>query len=1249
MALTTAQIQNAYVAFFNRPADVAGLNYWSSYAGSAADLLDTFAQSAEYQDLYANLNNTQLVNAVYKNLFNHAPDVAGLNYWVAQLDSGALSIGNVAYAINKGAQGSDAAIITNKVAAAEAFTDALDTTEEIVGYASVSATGIADVRSWLNTVTSDAASVTAATGAAMDTLIADVVSGAATNPGQTFTLTTSVDNVAGTAGNDTIHGISNTNTSLTSVYPETFGGLDAVDGGAGNDTLVITNPDGTMTLDTSVSVKNVENLSLTSAQNDVTADVQAWAGLTNVTVDNRGTGAELFLDTKSNVTTVSVKGSDNDADNVITDHGSAATTADVLASVTLDAVDTDNSDWTIINSDALTSLTVKNNTGDVQVVAAAGERTLNITMDKQGADGGGVEDATATTVNITASGTKSAGVWLDTDAAKTINFAGDKSISIALGDLGGNANVVTAINSTNSAGVTITTALGNTTAFTGGDGKDTITISNANTKATAMGAGDDKVNVTGTTLGTNGTIDGGDGVDTIAFSAADAAALSALTPATTYEARISNFEKVGLGQVAAFANNTVNLANLDDISYVVSAGTAAGTGAAEVATVTFSALKSGQTVTVGGQTYTAASSMTADAVASAFSTNLNVAGYTDAYASGNTVTFTATTVGDKTNLTGSVGQPAAPAAPSTSVTTQGVTGVTGVAEVFTVTFTGFATGADTIAFNGTTITLTDGDNANLIANAVAAGTYNNWTAVSNGNGSVTFTNKATVAVTPDVATTDFVVANAGAVGQPTVSAVVTNTQGVTAVTAATEVTTMTFSALRDGQSAQVAGRIVTANGADLTATQVADAFENGVNAGNAVVSGTLTGYTVTNVTNGNATVELTAAAAGDLTDLVGTASLATAAAAPALSIVDGNTTAGGGNLTLTNMANAGTLELTGDNNGSTTVTMKDATGTADSLNLKLNGAANLAAGVVNVAGVETIAIVATDSSADDVTVTNPTAVSTLALNAAAATTITLSGNHGVDFTGSTVTKVTSLDASGVVANVNTTGLTAAQIVAANGTAGAVTFTTAVTDKDVTIKTGNGDDVIVATSVGTAAGVTAGATITTGAGADYVVGGADNDIIDTGSENDWVDSTTGADSITLGAGNDTYWLSVNTDSVLAKYDTITDFSANTYGHGTNGAANAAGANQVDATKVTGDVIDLRGVIGAVAGIEVLVVTNAADAQTFIQNTADAAAGNTGIALDSTSNLLYIDLDSNGSIDSVIKLTGVTTITTAAFEI
>ena len=46
MALTTAQIQNAYVAFFNRPADVAGLNYWMNYNGSIADLSESELEQA---------------------------------------------------------------------------------------------------------------------------------------------------------------------------------------------------------------------------------------------------------------------------------------------------------------------------------------------------------------------------------------------------------------------------------------------------------------------------------------------------------------------------------------------------------------------------------------------------------------------------------------------------------------------------------------------------------------------------------------------------------------------------------------------------------------------------------------------------------------------------------------------------------------------------------------------------------------------------------------------------------------------------------------------------------------------------------------------------------------------------------------------------------------------------------------------------------------------------------------------------
>ncbi len=51
---------------------------------------------------------------------------------------------------------------------------------------------------------------------------------------------------------------------------------------------------------------------------------------------------------------------------------------------------------------------------------------------------------------------------------------------------------------------------------------------------------------------------------------------------TTFPASFSNFEKVGIDQVTAGNTATVNLANLKNIDYVVSAGTSAATGLGEV-------------------------------------------------------------------------------------------------------------------------------------------------------------------------------------------------------------------------------------------------------------------------------------------------------------------------------------------------------------------------------------------------------------------------------------------------------------------------------------------------------------------------------------------------------------------------------------------------------------------------------------------------------------------------------------------
>ena len=75
---------------------------------------------------------------------------------------------------------------------------------------------------------------------------------------------------------------------------------------------------------------------------------------------------------------------------------------------------------------------------------------------------------------------------------------------------------------------------------------------------------------TGTTAA-SAVIDGGDGTDTLSLAAADAATLSG---AAVFEGFVSNFEKVKIG--ATGAATTVDMSNLDDISYVVTTGLGGG-------------------------------------------------------------------------------------------------------------------------------------------------------------------------------------------------------------------------------------------------------------------------------------------------------------------------------------------------------------------------------------------------------------------------------------------------------------------------------------------------------------------------------------------------------------------------------------------------------------------------------------------------------------------------------------------------
>ena len=346
-------------------------------------------------------------------------------------------------------------------------------------------------------------------------------------------------------------------------------------------------------------------------------------------------------------------------------------------------------------------------------------------------------------------------------------------------------------------------------------------------------------------------------------------------------------------------------------------------------------------------------------------------------------------------------------------------------------------------------------------------------------------------------------------------------------------------------------------------------------------------------------------------------------------VISAGVTAGG--LTLNNVISTGTVELTGIVQAASAINVKDAAvGTTDVLNIKLNGTSNLVnTAATTIASVETINITTADSSA----LSNPAAASTVLLAVADATKITVTGNHGVDFTGSTLTKVATLDASGVAG----TGTTSTAI----GTAGKVTFTTVVTASDVSITGGNGDDVFNAGSVG----ATKVATINGGAGNDTITGGLGKDVINGGDGNDTITGGAEADSLTGGAGSDTFKFAATTDSTLVNKDVINDFVANTYGQGLNGKVDENGATTTS-TQLNGDVLDFDA-ITTMTKIAVGIYTNAADATVFLQNSGTATTDVLAAALDSTTGNLYVDLNSDGTADMVIQLTGVTTLTAAAF--
>jgi hypothetical protein len=171
-------MQEVYIAYYGRPADAVGLNYWGvrlyQAGGNLDALIAAYGTSAEYTDRFGALSDGALINTLYQNMFGRDADPVGLQWYVDYRlnpyrqdwtnSHGGNSAGATEYALSRialdilnGAQGGDRSIIENKREVARYFTE-----QVVRAGLSYDGDDIAGAIAILQLVTADSSSVAAA-------------------------------------------------------------------------------------------------------------------------------------------------------------------------------------------------------------------------------------------------------------------------------------------------------------------------------------------------------------------------------------------------------------------------------------------------------------------------------------------------------------------------------------------------------------------------------------------------------------------------------------------------------------------------------------------------------------------------------------------------------------------------------------------------------------------------------------------------------------------------------------------------------------------------------------------------------------------------------------------------------------------------------------------------------------------------------------------------------------------------------
>ena len=364
-----ATIQGIYIALFGRPADPIGLAFFNEATNNGADLsaIGDLAGTAEYQSRFEGMNNAQIVTAIYQSLFGRNPELAGLQFFVAQLESGAQNINTIAINILDGAQGDDRDTVDNKIEAANAWTAAVaadpDALAAYQGQAGIDA-GVA----FLAGITDDESTIP--TEAELDAALSLLIAGQppVATPGETFTLTDAVgEQVTGTDGDDTFVAV------LGGVDP-TLNVGDQIDGKGGVDTLnLIMDGAGAAALPAGSSIKNVEIVNINQTTAPLTTVNSAnFAGVEQLwQIDNAG-GNFVNPIAGEGVTA----GFRSATDQVATATITAATNAQTELSAAVDGVGTGSALTFADKGGATAEINTINVSGSVATVAGVNQLTL---------------------------------------------------------------------------------------------------------------------------------------------------------------------------------------------------------------------------------------------------------------------------------------------------------------------------------------------------------------------------------------------------------------------------------------------------------------------------------------------------------------------------------------------------------------------------------------------------------------------------------------------------------------------------------------------------------------------------------------------------------------------------------------------------------------------------------------------------------------------------------------------------------